>query len=166
MARALTAAVVASFLATMAGPALAASQDTTPKTSSIAGDAIANPGLQTALDRINALRRQAGAAPLRLNSALNAAAQGHARDMAVNNYFSHTSRDGRTAGDRITAAGYSWQTYGENIAWGYSSWSTAITGWMNSPGHRANMLNPRFKEIGLGVNNRYYVQDFGTSWTR
>lgn len=138
-----------------ASPGSATSPGTTTGTATVAAS------LQAALNRINSLRAQAGAGPLVFNAALNRAAQAFAEDMAAHNYFSHTGRDGSTPGQRLTAAGYDWSTYGENIAQGYADWNAAITGWMNSPGHRANMLNPNFREIGLGVKNRYYVQDFG-----
>lgn len=136
-----------------------------PRLSSARGEAAArpaavDPSLAMALTRINELRRQAGAAPLILNARLSAAAQAHADDMAVKNYFSHTSLDGRTPGQRITAAGYSFTKWGENIAWGYADWNAALTGWMGSAGHRANLLDTSFSEIGLGVKSRIYVTDF------
>jgi uncharacterized protein YkwD len=161
----LSAAVLAALVAAVAGPADVAAQSTAPRISSVAGEAVVDPSLQAALTRINSLRAQAGAKPLALNTALNTAAQAFANDMATYRYFSHTGRDGSTPGKRITAAGYNWQTYGENIAYGYSDWNKTITAWMNSPGHRANLLNSRFKEIGLGVKNRYYVADFGAQRT-
>ena len=121
-----------------------------------------NPALQPVVDQINALRKTAGVAPLALNTLLTKAAQGHADDMARNNYFSHTSRDGRSAGQRITAAGYSWSSWAENIAWGQADWAAVVRGWTNSAGHRANMLNPRYRDIGLGVSNRKYVANFAS----
>ena len=149
--------------------ALAVASPTTagPRISSIAGEAVAtsaaaDPGIQQALSRINELRHQAGAAPLKLNAQLTAAALGHAKDMAAKTYFSHTSLDGRTPGQRIAATSYSFTAWGENIAWGYADWNAALTAWMGSAGHRANLLNTRFKEVGLGVKNRYYVADLAT----
>lgn len=118
-------------------------------------------GLQAVLKEINNYRSLSGAPPLTLDARLTKAAQAHADDMAAKNYFSHTSLDGRSAGQRITAAGYTWRTYGENIAMGYADWSAALRGWMNSAGHRRNMLSPSFQHIGLGVKDRRYVQDFG-----
>jgi uncharacterized protein YkwD len=153
-----TLATVAALALLAAGPGHAA-----PLASSTGGGAAAEAaaavdiGLEAALARINELRAQAGAAPLALSAQLTAAAQGHADDMAAKRYFSHTSRDGRTPGQRITAAGYRYSTYGENIAWGYADWAAAIAGWMRSAGHRANLLNIRFRELGLGLKNRYYV---------
>jgi uncharacterized protein YkwD len=155
------------FAAALLALSVGSSVHAAPMTSSTTGEARAavaavDVGVQAALTRINQLRRQAGAAPLVLNSQLTAAAAGHANDMAVKKYFSHTSKDGRSPGQRITATGYRYSTYGENIAWGYADWNAAITAWMQSQGHRANILNARFKHIGLGVKNRYYVTDFAT----
>lgn len=117
-------------------------------------------GLQAVLTEINNYRSLAGAPALTLDARLTKAAQAHADDMAARGYFSHTSLDGRSPGQRITAAGYAWRTYGENIAMGYGDWSAALRGWMNSAGHRRNMLNPAFQHIGLGVKDRRYVQNF------
>lgn len=157
-------------LATIAVATLAATAPAhaKPLLSSTRGESVTrvapvDAGLELALARINELRLQAGAAPLVLNAQLTAAAQGHANDMAAKGYFSHTSQDGRSPGQRIAATGYSYTTYGENIAWGYADWNAALTGWMGSPGHRTNLLNTRFREIGLGVKKRYYVADLATS---
>jgi hypothetical protein len=88
--------------------------------------------------------------------------------MAQQNYFSHTSLDGRSAGTRISQAGYSWNTYGENIAAGYTTPEAVVAGWMNSSGHRANILRSSFCDIGVGYAysasssyGRYWTQNFG-----
>ena len=106
--------------------------------------------------------------PLQVDSRLHAAALGHSEDMALNDYFSHTSQDNRNPGDRITQAGYAWNTYGENIAAGYSTPSAVVEGWMNSPGHRANILRSSFCDIGVGLAysaasryGYYWTQNFG-----
>jgi uncharacterized protein YkwD len=106
--------------------------------------------------------------PLQEDSRLHDAALGHSEDMAQNNYFSHTSQDNRSPGDRITQAGYAWSTYGENIAAGYSTPAAVVEGWMNSDGHRANILRSSFCDIGVGLaysaasSYRYYwTQNFG-----
>lgn len=157
-----------SFAAALLALTIGSSVHAAPLTSSIAGEATAaaaaiDPAVQAALARINELRRQAGASPLVLSSQLTAAAQGHADDMAAKRYFSHTSKDGRTVGQRISATGYRYSTYGENIAWGYADWTATIAAWMRSSGHRANILNARFKDIGLGAKSRYYVADFAAA---
>lgn len=110
----------------------------------------------------NAERAKAGCAPLRVDSRLTTSAQGHATDLAVNNYFSHTSLDGRTSDVRIRNAGYP-SPGGENIAKGQTSPAAVMTAWMNSTGHRANILNCAFAAIGVGFDARgnYWVQNFG-----
>lgn len=99
------------------------------------------------------------------NSQLETAALRHSQDMAAKGYFDHNSPDGRDPGDRITAAGYRWTTYGENIARGQQTPESVMEGWMNSPGHRDNILNCAFKEIGVGVHDAsggpWWTQAFG-----
>ena len=70
--------------------------------------------------------------------------------MLENNYFSHTGLNGSSPGQRISAEGYNWQTYGENIAKGQTSESQVLNAWVNSPGHQANNVNPNFEDFGLG----------------
>ncbi len=116
---------------------------------------------------VNQERGEAGCAPLRTDEKLRAAARGHSRDMATNDYFDHTSRDGRSFVDRIANAGYPRaQAGGENIAMGYRTPADVMSGWMNSEGHRANILNCGFKAIGVGLGHAangtlYWTQDFG-----
>jgi uncharacterized protein YkwD len=112
----------------------------------------------------NAQRTQHGCAPLRSDSRLRTAARRHSADMEARNYFDHNSPDGRTPWDRIKAAGYS--TPGaENIAKGYATAQAVVQGWMNSPGHRANILNCSLKAVGIGVEygqgGPWWTQDFG-----
>ncbi|WP_280153239.1 CAP domain-containing protein [Piscinibacter sp. XHJ-5] len=100
------------------------------------------------------------AAPVTLNARLTQAAAGHAQDMATNNYFSHTSLDGRTFSQRIDATGYQWTNVGENIAAGQATVNSVIDAWVASPDHCANMMNPVYTEIGLacvpaGSSNTY-----------
>jgi uncharacterized protein YkwD len=119
------------------------------------------------LDLTNAERAKAGCGSLRLDVHLRTAARGHSTDMAVHNYFSHTGRDGSDPGDRMAAAGYNTRRgWAENIAAGYPSPRSVMNGWMNSSGHRANILNCRLRALGVGVarasNGRlYWTQDFG-----
>ncbi|WP_173861704.1 CAP domain-containing protein, partial [Streptomyces aureus] len=93
---------------------------------------------------VNAERAKAGCGPLSANATLTRAAQGHSEDMAARDFFDHTNPDGAGPGERVTAAGYPWSTYGENIAMGQSSPEQVMESWMNSPGHRANILNCDF----------------------
>ncbi|MBA4328733.1 MAG: hypothetical protein C0428_10940 [Polaromonas sp.] len=106
--------------------------------------------------------------PLRRQSLLTELAAGHAADMARHNYFSHTARDGSTVDVRATRAGYRWRTIGENIAAGQMTPELAMQGWLDSPGHCANIMAPNFDEMGAAfvVNPQsksgvYWVQVFG-----
>ncbi len=112
------------------------------------------------------------APPLVWNEALARAASLHSQDMAANNYFSHTSLDGRSPGTRITQAGYNWSRYGENIAAGQSTMDAALASWLKSPGHCKNIMNARNKDYGLGCAYKstsryriYWTQDFGAQRT-
>jgi uncharacterized protein YkwD len=118
------------------------------------------------LSLVNSERAKAGCRAVRSNSALQRAAQRHSADMAAKNYFSHTSKDGRTFADRIRAAGYGGGTIGENIAAGQSTASAVMRSWMASSGHRANILNCAFTAMGVGYAKggsygRYWTQDLG-----
>lgn len=106
--------------------------------------------------------------PLMPQSLLTEIAAGHAAEMARYSYFSHTARDGSTVGVRANRAGYRWRSIGENIAAGQRTAETAVQGWLNSPGHCANIMAPNYEEMGLAfvVNTQsslgiYWVQVFG-----
>ncbi|WP_293449705.1 CAP domain-containing protein, partial [Planktotalea sp.] len=71
-------------------------------------------------------------------------------DMLAQNYFSHDGKDGSTIGSCATAAGYNWTSIGENIAQGQANENLAMNGWVSSPGHQRNNVDPDFKEFGLG----------------
>ncbi|HVX48400.1 MAG TPA: CAP domain-containing protein [Candidatus Saccharimonadales bacterium] len=88
---------------------------------------------------------------LALNSRLNAAAQAKADDMVARNYWSHNTPDGKAPWAFITAAGYHYQMAGENLAYGFSNADDTLAGWMNSPTHRANILNANYRDVGFGV---------------
>lgn len=90
----------------------------------------------------------APAPPLSWQAGLAAAALAHSRDMALKGYFSHQGRDGSDAGERALAAGYRWRAIGENIAHGQLSAEEVVAGWLSSPGHCSNLMNPRFSEMG------------------
>ncbi|MCD9874965.1 sigma-70 family RNA polymerase sigma factor [Streptomyces guryensis] len=114
---------------------------------------------------VNKERAANGCGALTEDPRLEKAAQGHSDDMAARHFFDHTNPDGADPGQRITAAGYNWSTYGENIAQGQQTPAAVMESWMNSPGHRANILNCSFKDIGVGVHNGsggpWWTQDFG-----
>ncbi|MEU9667416.1 sigma-70 family RNA polymerase sigma factor [Streptomyces bobili] len=114
---------------------------------------------------VNKERAAAGCGPLTDDAKLRSAALNHSEDMDARDFFDHTNPDGTDPGQRITAAGYSWSTYGENIAKGQQSAESVMTSWMNSPGHRANILNCDFKNIGVGIHDGsggpWWTQAFG-----
>ncbi|GAB3467946.1 CAP domain-containing protein [Massilia terrae] len=89
------------------------------------------------------------APPLRWNPMLAAAALEHSKDMALHRYFEHRGSDGTVVGDRVSKAGYSWRRVGENIASGTRTPEEAVQGWLDSPGHCANVMGP-FSEMGTG----------------
>ncbi|MBW4661024.1 MAG: CAP domain-containing protein [Drouetiella hepatica Uher 2000/2452] len=132
-----------------------------------------NDFVQRVVDLTNAQRAQAGLPALKLNAKLSAAAYAHSRDMALNDFFNHMGSDRSKAADRVSAQGYSYLNVGENIAAGYATPEAVVAGWMNSPGHRANILYSKVKEIGVGfyflANDSgqtpyqyYWTQDFAT----
>jgi uncharacterized protein YkwD len=96
------------------------------------------------------------------NDLLEQAATAHSQDMATKNYFSHTSQDGRTPSQRLTAVGYAWKTYGENIASGYTTEESVINGWKNSEGHCKNIMNASMTEMGIGRSENYWTQILST----
>ncbi|GAA0232538.1 hypothetical protein GCM10010492_34120 [Saccharothrix mutabilis subsp. mutabilis] len=113
----------------------------------------------------NAERVANGCPALGIDERLDKAARGHSADMAAQNYFSHTSKDGRTFADRIKAAGYP-SPGAENIAAGQRTPEAVVKGWMESPGHRANILNCKLKTLGVGMARGgaygiYWTQNFG-----
>ncbi|MGR6999422.1 CAP domain-containing protein [Yinghuangia aomiensis] len=115
----------------------------------------------------NAERTRAGLGTLTEEARLTTAAQSHSDDMAGRNYFDHTGLDGRHPADRVTAAGYTYRRCAENIAAGQQSPAEVVDGWMNSPGHRANILTPDLTQIGIGIAHGgtygiYWTQVFGT----
>lgn len=109
-------------------------------------------GIRTAmLARVNAERKRAGVRPLAANPRLDQAAQRHAADMLARRYFAHESPEGNTVRERAKAAGYDWQEIGENLAEGQLSVGEVMDSWMHSPGHRRNLLDPGFRELGVGL---------------
>ena len=113
----------------------------------------------------NSQRSSAGLGPLKENSQLNKLAQLKAEDMAKNGYFSHNSPTYGSAFDMMKQFDISYKTAGENIAKGQKTAQSVMNGWMSSSGHRANILNSSYKEIGVGIADNgkgtiYWVQIF------
>ncbi|MDQ3576223.1 MAG: CAP domain-containing protein [Actinomycetota bacterium] len=117
---------------------------------------------QDVLTITNNERGKAGCPALTLDDRLTKAATDHSVDMARNNYFSHTSQDGRTFVERAKAAGYP-NPGAENIAKGQSTPEAVMDAWMKSAGHRENILNCGLKTMGLGLatDGYYWTQLFG-----
>lgn len=109
----------------------------------------------------------AAAPPLGASEDLDEAASRHARDMVKKNFFDHRGSDGSQPRDRVLRTGYKFQLTGENIALGPESAEEVVAGWLKSPGHCANIMEPRFRDIGVGVatgrgrGKIYWVQTFG-----
>jgi len=119
------------------------------------------------LARVNQIRQDEGLKPLRVNRPLTAIARGFSRQMAVENFFSHEAPSGETLEDRIRDARLDFARIGENI---YKCTNlpnpaaSAVKAWMNSPGHRHNVLTAEYSETGIGVwkqgKTYYFTQDF------
>lgn len=147
-------------------PTTAAPKPTTAAPSPAAtGGTEASGAVAKVVELVNAERGKAGCSPVKVNTALTEAAQNHSEDMASSGNMSHTGSDGSSPADRITRAGYSWSTYGENVAHGYSTPEQVMAGWMSSPGHKENILKCGFEEIGVGLAQpgSYWTQAFGTA---
>ena len=117
------------------------------------------------IELVNVERAAEGIAPLSYDARLAAAARGHSEDMGLQDYFDHDSLDGRHFYDRIQDAGYAYNYCGENIAAGYSTPEAVVQGWMNSSGHRANILNGGYSRIGTAAYESpdgtvYWCQQF------
>lgn len=105
------------------------------------------------LDATNRQRQANGTNVLQANQKLAAAAQAKANDMAARNYWSHTTPDGKEPWYFVQAAGYAYLKAGENLAYGFTTSSDVVGGWMNSPSHRANLLDSAYTEVGFGMAN-------------
>lgn len=135
---------------------------------SFAYAAISSPSI---VSLANTSRAQAGLGALSTNSQLESAALTKANDMFKNQYFAHTSPQGKTPWNFISDAGYSYVYAGENLAIGYGDSSELHNAWMNSPTHRENIMNPNYREIGVasidgvyeGANTTIVVQEFGSN---
>jgi uncharacterized protein YkwD len=109
------------------------------------------------LQKLNAIRERHGLVPLRANTRLGAAAVQHSLEMATDGYFQHDSFDGTSFFDRVaqwySSRGYGYWSVGENLLWSSPTVDPgqALTMWMHSPEHRANILNARWREIGVGA---------------
>jgi uncharacterized protein YkwD len=163
-AAALAALVTAPVLA-VAGPVFAAESGHNAGTKGVAVDKVAYENQVVALT--NAQRKAHGCGALRNDSRLEQSARAHSTDMVRQGFFSHTGSNGSNFVAREISAGYPRRgPSAENIAWGYRTPKDVVTGWMNSPGHRANILNCGSVAVGVGLaytagGSAYWTQDFG-----
>lgn len=136
------------------------STDTTPEESpeEDSSDSSTHPYLKQVVDLVNAERAKEGLAPLSVNAKVQAAAQ--VRAMESEKLFSHTRPDGSSFATALKEQGVSYRRAGENIAWGQRTPQQVVNAWMNSAGHRANIMNPDFTTIGVG----YYQNANGTNY--
>ncbi len=142
-------------------------------TVSAASSPTINPLIEEVVVLTNSYRAQYGLQPLALNANLSTSAQVHSEDMALSDFFGHAGSDGSRVRHRAQSAGYESSYVGENIAAGYITAEEVVRGWMNSPSHRDNILNPNYTEIGVGYHylandtgeinyNTYWTQNFGS----
>lgn len=117
-----------------------------------------HPYIKTVVDLVNEERAKEGLSPLTLDFKILAAAQ--VRAMECEQLFSHTRPDGSSFTTALTEQNVSYRRAGENIAWGQHTPQQVVSGWMNSEGHRANIMNPNFTKIGVG----YYQNAKGTNY--
>ncbi len=101
--------------------------------------------------RVCGNQRFDSARPLSGNGSLNSAAKAHSSDMAARRQMSHTGSNGSSVGQRTKQAGYQWRAIAENVGVGYNSGSAVVQGWLDSPGHCANIMNPNYNEGGVSA---------------
>lgn len=150
-------------------------QSAVPDTQAMGAGPVASCGMRTeeALQRINAARaagRRCGgrsmppAGPLRWDAQLFSAAEAHSQDMARRNYFEHRSPEGREVSQRVSASRYRWKSVGENLAGGDRSIAEAVQGWLDSPDHCENLMDPKFVDVAVACVAQPGTE-WGTYWT-
>ncbi|PRR79218.1 CAP domain-containing protein [Clostridium luticellarii] len=150
---------------TKSNTAPAASDSTKPSQNSGQTSSAISAEANEVIRLVNVERNKNGLAPLKANAELSKVAATKAQDMIDKNYFSHTSPTYGSPFDMMSKFGIKYTTAGENIAYGQKTPEEVMNGWMNSSGHRANILNSNFTEIGVGVakdknGTPYWVQMF------
>jgi uncharacterized protein YkwD len=111
---------------------------------------------------VNAHRVTVGCAPLEWDRGVADVAEAHSQDMVARDFFSHTNPDGDSPWDRLGEAGISFRLAAENIAWGYTSAEAVLSGWLGSPGHRANIENCALTQHGVGLADWHWTHLFVT----
>lgn len=122
-----------------------------PASSRCATPARAGAEASSVIASVNAQRKAAGLSAVKMSPALMKTAQAHACDNAARGGISHVGTDGSNLTQRLRRQNYLIRTAAENTGWGFANAGVAMNYWMKSPGHRANILNPAMKEIGLGL---------------
>lgn len=167
MAMILAAAVALSLSAVQ--PRTADAADTVTVTGCTGTSVVLDLNEKAMLDLHNKQRATKGLKALCVHPALQKAAEAHSQDMIDKDYFTHNSQDGTTFAQRIKREGYNYRTAGENIAWGSGSLGSPdniFKGWMNSSGHKANIMNKSYREVGIGaVAGTYKSYAGATMWT-
>ncbi len=128
--------------------------------------------VEQVIDGTNVERQKLGLPPLHANESLSKAAQAKAQNMFAENYWAHFSPSGKDPWGFITGSGYRFSYAGENLARNFYTSDEVVKAWMNSPTHRANLLNPHYQDIGiavvdgvlLGQKTTLIVQEFGTPY--
>lgn len=120
----------------------------------------ATSSLKKVVEIVNRERNKQGVKSVNADYRLGQVALEHAQDMYYNNYFSHQSLDGRTLGDRLKKGRINYKIAGENIARGQKTEVRVMQSWMNSPGHRRNILNKKFNKLGIARSGDVWVQVF------
>ncbi|WP_143447884.1 CAP domain-containing protein [Kineosporia sp. R_H_3] len=142
----------------------------TTKTTTAAGSGTTNNAAEAEVLRlVNVERGKVGCKPVTADATLTTVARAHSKDMAVKGYFSHDTPGGKDPFERMSDAGYKYSWAAENIAAGQSDAAAVMDSWMNSKGHKANILNCKLTELGVGMWKQsgsqygvYWTQDFGT----
>jgi len=119
-----------------------------------------DPEVEAFIAIMNDHRLSVGCAPLEWNRDVAQVAQEHSRDMVQRNFFAHVNPDGDTPFDRLAAAGIEWSRAAENIAFGFSNADAVLQGWLDSPGHRANIENCGLTGHGVGQFETYWTHLF------
>jgi len=120
----------------------------------------ADPEVERFVSLMNAHRIEVGCPALKWNPAVATVAQAHSEDMVARGFFSHTNPDGQSPFDRLSDAGVAYSSAAENIAWGYPTAEAVLTGWLGSPGHKANIENCALTEHGVGLQDTHWTHVF------
>lgn len=117
--------------------------------------------IESLVDAMNRERRGKGLRPLRLDARLSRAASDRADDMLERGYFDHVGPDGRSPFETVARNGYPFRAVAENLATGYGTPSAVVSGWMGSPGHRANLLGGSYEDVGIAIRSASPVRRYG-----